>query len=214
MNIALQKVLSRLAPRLNYVAWSDALDAAFARFGLDTPRRQAMAMGQFLVEAGATFGSTSEGLNYVSAQRLLDIFPSHFPDLESTRGYLNNPVALANYVYANKEGNGDVASGDGWRYRGRGLIQITCRDAYAELANDLPMDLSLLPEFCETPQGAAMSGCWFLSKHGCPELADKWDINQVTRIVAGPSMGFASERLAYSNQICDALEYAAAQHTA
>ena len=210
MNTAMQNVLGRIAPRLNYARWDAALTAGFEKFGINTPKRQAMAVGQFLVEAGDTFGSTRENCSYSSAEHLMAIFPSHFPTIESTGGYLNNPVALANYVYANREGNGGIATGDGWRWRGGGLIDITFRDTYVAFAKAMKMDLSDVELFINGTAGAAMAGCWFLEVNGCLPLADEWDIEAVTRKVAGPSMGFAFRRETYSNYLRQALEYAEA----
>ena len=103
--------------------WTDALSAPMRSSGIVTVNRVAAALGQFSEESGG-FSVMQESLNY-SAQRLCVVWPNRFPNLVAAAPYANNPEALANLVYAGRMGNGDAASGDGWRFRGEGLIQLT-----------------------------------------------------------------------------------------
>lgn len=201
MTVSWQSALADVAPRLDVAAWSGPLADAFRVFQFNTPRRIAAALGQFLVEAGPAFSATSENLDYTSALRLAMIFPREIPDAVAAQPYVNNPVALGNLVYANRLGNGDVDSGDGYRFRGRGLIQITGRDLYTQLAGAVGVSLDTLPDWCATPGGAAMSGCWFLEMRGALPLADAWEISAITKAVNGPAMLGAEDRLDYANKI-------------
>ena len=200
----LAPALASAAPNLDW-SWGGPLQTALTHFGMTAPKRMAAAMGQFLVEAGSTFANTEEDLNYTSAARLLAVYPSHFADETAAAAYLNKPQALANFVYANRNGNGPAASGDGWLFRGRGLIQITGRWAYERFAADIGMSEQEATSYCETPAGAAMSGCWYLSTVNFNQLADAWEISAITHAVNGNAMLGAAQRLAYSNKILERL---------
>ncbi|PYM68074.1 MAG: glycoside hydrolase family 19 [Candidatus Rokuibacteriota bacterium] len=146
----------------------DPLDEALTRYTIDTPRRIAAFIAQVAHESG-DFRSTEETLNY-SWQALRKTWPSHF-------------------AYASRNGNGDEASGDGWRFRGRGLIQITGRAnylAYSQAIADATVMTS--PEQLALPPHAALSACWFWHEHGLSALADVGDeasFNQITLRING-----------------------------
>jgi predicted chitinase len=185
--------------------WVPALSAAFAKFDVLTNKRIAAGIGQFLVEAGSAFQEVVENLRYSTAQRIHDIFPDEFPTVASAEHYRNNPEALGNRAYANKLGNGDESSGDGYRFRGRGLIQLTGRDEYAEFGTTISMTAEQAAQYCETPEGAAMSGCWYLSSRGCLPLADVWALSKITKKVNGAAMLENGQRIAYSNAFLQSL---------
>ncbi len=130
--IPLTSALSAVAPKVDIGTWVPALNAAFAKYGLNTDKRMAAAIGQFLVEAGDAFAAIAENLNYTHADRLAQVFPSVFPNAQAAQPFVGNPVALGNHVYANKLGNGNEQSGDGYRFRGHGLIQLTGRAEFAQ----------------------------------------------------------------------------------
>jgi len=127
----LAAALHSVAPGVNTQIWAPALTSAFAKYDMMTNRRMAAAIGQFLVEAGANFHELQENMTYKSAARIAQVFPRVFKSEAEAEPYVNNPVALANKVYANYDGNGDEASGDGYRFHGGGLIQLTGRNEYA-----------------------------------------------------------------------------------
>ena len=181
------------------------LSAAFARYDLDTNRRMAAAIGQFLVEAGPSFREIIEDLRYTTAARICQVFHEQIPTVEIAESYVDNPVALANRAYASRNGNGDEASGDGHRFRGRGLIQLTGRTEYTEFGTTLDMTAEQAARLCETPAGAAMSGCWYLAAKGCLPLADVWALSQITRKVNGPAMLGNDQRIAYAETFLQAL---------
>jgi predicted chitinase len=183
---------------VNRDVWVEPLREAFAKFGLDTDRRRAAAMGQFLVEAGSAFREVVENLNY-SAERAAAIFRSIFPTAAAAAPFAHNQEKFGNHVYANRLGNGDEASGDGFRFRGRGLIQLTGRNEYTEFGNAIGKSPEEVSDFCETPEGAAMSGCWYLATRGCLPFADAWNIDKITLLVNGRAMVDKEKRLAFSN---------------
>lgn len=192
--------LHAAAPYADPDRWLPPLQSAFDKWGVSTPRRQAAALGQFAVEAGSNFGELVECMNYTHAERLVAVWPTRFHTVADATPYVRNPENLANFVYANRLGNGDTESGDGWKFRGRGLIQITGRDEYTEVAASMP---GMLPEdaadWCETPDGAAMSACWYLSTRNCLSLADNWQLTAITKRVNGAAMLGWKQRLASSN---------------
>jgi predicted chitinase len=197
--------LHSTASGVNTQVWVPALTSGFSQFGISTDKRIAAAIGQFLVEAGANFQEIIEDLTYTHASRLVQIFPTEFPTEAAAAPYVGNPEALGNKVYANKLGNGDEASGDGYRFRGRGLIQLTGRNEYTEFGATVNMTGEQAAAYCETPIGAATSGCWYLSSRGCIPCADSWNLAKITRLVNGKAMTDYAKRVAYSNAMLSAL---------
>jgi predicted chitinase len=164
-----------------------------------------------VVEAGPALNETVEDLDY-SAARACEVWPALFPDPAAAEPYCADPRRFADYVYAGVNGNGDAATGDGYRYRGRGLIQLTGRSEYAAFGRAIGRTPEEAADYCETHQGAAMSGCWYLASNGSLPLADAWDIDAITRRVNGPAMEAAGLRRQYSDEIVSRLrEYADAQ---
>jgi predicted chitinase len=202
--VGLADALRTAAPKVNATAWTPALSAAFTRYSMTSHREMAAALGQFLVEAGAALQDVRENLNYSTAERLHDVFPSAFPTVASAEPYVGKPQAIADRAYANRLGNGSEASGDGWTFRGRGLIQLTGRDTYARFAASIGKSIDEAASYCETPEGAAMSGCWFLSANGCIPLADSWELSEITRKVNAKMLGSA-QRINYAEAMLKAL---------
>jgi len=125
----------------------------------------------------------SENLNY-SATGLLKVFPSHFTQEQATQ-YARNPVAIANRVYANREGNGDEASGDGWRYRGAGLIGLTFKNEQAKYAATVGLPPEHIGDYLRTPEGAADSAGWYWATNGLNAVSAGGNMTAVTRVVNG-----------------------------
>jgi predicted chitinase len=194
-----------VAPHVNTAVWIPQLTAAFTKYLMTTNRRVAAAIGQFLVEAGSSFQELVENLDYTHASQIVKIFPKEFASEADAQPYVNNPVGLANRAYANKNGNGDEASGDGYRFCGRGLIQLTGRNEYTQFGATVGMTPEQASEYLETPAGAAMAGCWYLSANGCLPLADAWNISEITLRVNGKAMEGNSQRIAYSNAVLQSL---------
>ena len=150
--------------------WLEPLSNATDEWQIDSPQRLAAFLAQVLHESNHC-RNLSENLHY-SAPRLRQVWPARFPTDEAAQACAGNPERLANKVYAGRLGNGDEASGDGWSYRGRGLIQLTGRSNYERCGEGLQVDLLGNPELLESPDGAARSAAWFWSQAKLNELAD------------------------------------------
>ncbi len=199
MTTLTQAALHAAAPGAHADIWLPALQAAFDRWQFNTPQRQAAALGQFAVEAGPDFSELGEDLYYTHAERIAEVWPTKFSCPEAAASYTKSPQRLANYVYAGKLGNGDTASGDGYRFCGGGICQLTGRDEYTEFADMLGISVDAAADLVRTPEGAAMSGCWYLASNGCLPLADAWMLTAITRRVNGAAMFGLKERIAASN---------------
>jgi putative chitinase len=191
--------LAAIMPRVDAEKWADPLNEAMARFLVNTPQRAAQFLAHVAHESDECRRLT-ENLRYTAA-RLCQVWPKRFRTLDGAAAYANNPEKLANFVYANRMGNGDEASGDGWRYRGRGLMQITGRANYRECANALGLLLVNRPELLEQPVPAALAAAWFWESRGCNALADSnagdnddEDFVRITVLINGGRNGLAHRR--------------------
>jgi len=150
--------------------WTRVLNDAMDRFDVRTLHRVAAFLAQIAHESDE-FRRVVENLNY-TAKRLMQVWPKRFTSLAKARRYERQPKKLANYVYANRLGNGDEATGDGWRFRGRGLLQITGRGNYRATAQALALPLEDNPELLKQPGVAALAAAHFWKSRGLNELAD------------------------------------------
>ena len=167
--------------------WADALNQTFQRFNINTINQQAMFIGQCSHECG-NFKLLKENLNYKAAT-LMKLWPKRFPSLEKANEYAGNPRKIANSVYASRMGNRDEASGDGFRFCGRGIIQLTGHSSYFHAGKALGVDFVADPDLVSTPQYAALTGGWFWSTHNLNAPADALDYQKVTRIINGGTIG-------------------------
>jgi len=181
------------------------LGPALARFAITTPRRIAAFLAQAHVESGG-FSSLEENLYYTSPARIAAVWPSRFPSAEAAAPFARAPERLANRVYANRLGNGPEDSGDGWRFRGRGLKQLTGRANYAEAARALGRPYVAEPGLVAEPADAALTAAWFFARESCNALADAGDWDAITRRVNGPAMLAAAERRRRTREALRALE--------
>ena len=164
----------------------DALVTTCEKFEINTPERVAMFLAQIGHES-AGLSVMKENLNY-RADRLAVVFPKYFRDVNPA-DYAHNQEAIANRVYANRMGNGNEDSGDGYRFRGRGFIQCTGKSTYMAFANNMEMDLDDAVDYMETVEGAAMSAGWFWNKNNLNQWADNSDIVTVTKKINGGTHG-------------------------
>jgi putative chitinase len=190
---SLKQVLREMADakREEYVPY---LNEAAQRFEIATPLRSAAFIAQTAHES-AEYSRFVENLNY-SAQGLLNTWPKRFT-AEKALAYGRKPDRIASYVYANRLGNGNEASGDGWRYRGRGIIQITGKTNYQACGNGLGVDLLASPELLEQPQLAFLSAAWFWDSRKLNDLADRDDFVGITKIINGGTNGLADRQAYY-----------------
>lgn len=184
-------------PYLNY--WYDALNQLLPDYNINTPQRVAAFVAQCAHESG-NFRTLKENLNYKAAT-LRKIFPKYFPD-DATANYYaslpNKQEAIANKVYANRMGNGDEGSGDGYRYCGRGLIQLTGKENYTWFAASLQISVEEAAEYLQTFEGAAQSACWFWETNNLNQWADKGDILTLTKRINGGTIGL-DDRIKHYN---------------
>jgi putative chitinase len=159
-------------------AYFAPLNGAMTEFSINAERRIEMFLAEIAVESGQ-LRAVQEGLNY-SAEGLVKTWPRRFPTLAAAAPYAHRPEAIANKVYANRGGNGNEASGDGWRHRGAGLIGLTFHDNQAKCAAYFGIDVRAVGDWLRTPEGACRSAAWFWKTHGCNELADKGDFDGVS----------------------------------
>ena len=178
--------LRAVAPHLSageVEVWSGAMRPPMRSAGITTPRRVALFLGQCAVES-ACFTELSEDMRY-SPPRLCAVFPREFPTVDGALSYAYRPQAIACRVYAGRLGNGDEASGDGWKFRGGGMIQLTGREEYQRFADAVRQPLDQAAAWVRTPPGAAASACWFWGQRALNVLADGWDISEATRRITG-----------------------------
>lgn len=172
-----------VAPHADAAVWLPVLAPPMRSSGITTRCRVAGFLGQCAEETGG-FLRLEEDLHY-SSSRLTQVWPHRFPTLVDAAPYSQQPERLANKVYADRMGNGDPASGDGWRFRGGGALQLTGRDNYAAFAHDVGMPPDAAAEFVRTPPGAARSACWVWTRMGLNALADEWDLRTMTQRLNG-----------------------------
>ena len=177
--------------------WVDPLNETFERFQIVTPEEQACFIGQFSYESNH-FKSLEENLNY-RPETLMQLWPKRFPSHDEAMKYAHQPEKIANHIYSNRMGNRDEASGDGWRFRGSAICQLTGHDNFWHAGQALGVDLVANPDLARTPKYAAPIGGWFWSTHGCNRLAEAKDYNGCTRVINGGLFG-AEQRVAVMHQ--------------
>lgn len=177
-------------------AWVNAINMICPKYGIDNVPRIAMFMAQCGHESGG-FKFMIENLNY-STDGLLKTFPKYF-NLKSAAAYARMPEKIASRVYASRMGNGDEASKDGWKFRGRGILQITGKDNYTKLATSLMINLDDCIKYLETIPGAVESACWFFQVNNLLQICDKKDIITVTKKINGGTNGMSDREIRYAN---------------
>lgn len=167
--------------------WLEPLEKTFAKYDINTPERQAAFIGQCAHES-ANFKTLEENLNY-KPEALMRVWPSRFPDLPTAMKYAHDPIKIANKVYGGRMGNGPEESGEGSKYHGRGLIQLTGKENYANCGSGIGVDLLSNPGLLNTPEYAALSAGWFWNKKGLNALADAGDFETMTKRINGGLIG-------------------------
>lgn len=178
--------------------WVDLLNAAFEEYEINTSKRVAMFIAQVGHESG-DFRVLTENLNY-SAAGLKRVFKKYFND-DNAEEYAGKPDKIANYVYANRMGNGDEASGDGWKYRGGGLIQLTGKSNYLKYAKKLGKSADELCKSIRSIEDALRTACLYWNDNQLSSLADSDDVNAVTKKINGGLNGVADRKKRYEEAL-------------
>jgi YD repeat-containing protein len=191
----LQRIVQSKYPKAtaaNIARYLPALNSRLSEYNMTSPKRIGAFIGQVAVETGG-FSSITEGLTYKTEGRLRTVFPSLFPTLDSEKPYLGQPEKLANYVYANRYGNGDANTGDGWSYRGSGLLHITFKDNYERIGNEIGIDLAGNPGLLRSdPDTAVRASLQFWKDRNLNRFADNGDYRSLTGIINAGRLDFAT----------------------
>jgi putative chitinase len=188
--------IKHIAPlNKNPTQWCDTFNNHIEKYDINTPLRVAALLAQCAYESG-DFINLYEDLNY-RPETLMHLWPSQFPTLMVADEYKMQPQKIANYVYANRMGNGNESSGDGWKYRGRGLIQLTGKSLYTNFANYLKVSVEDCLNYIMYPDGAVESACWFWKTKSINTFADKKDINGMTKAINGGLNGLTNRKIKY-----------------
>ena len=199
MQITQEQLQSCIGNNPHLEGWTEALNKILPDYDINTPERVSAFIAQCAHESG-NFTALHENLNY-RAVTLRKIFPKYFPNdaiAEQYAGQPNKAELIANRVYASRMGNGDEASGDGYRYCGRGLIQLTGKENYSWFAASLEMPVEEVPEYLQTFEGAVQSAAWFWETNNLNQWADKGDILTLTKRINGGTIGL-DDRIKHYN---------------
>ena len=195
--ITLEQFQTIIPNNKNASDWYDALNNIIPKYEINTDQRVAAFLAQCIHESNQ-FLTLQENLNY-SAESLRKVWPSHFQTDDIAEQYARNPEKIANRAYANRMGNGDEDSGDGWSFAGKGAIQLTGRSNYQGFANVCGKDIILLPDYILTPEGSIESACYFWTINKLNGVADTGDIDKVSEIVNGGKIGMAERHSIYTD---------------
>jgi putative chitinase len=179
--------------------WYNALCQILPDYEIDTPQRMAAFLAQTAHESGG-YRAIKENLNY-RAVTLRKVFPKYFPTDELAAQYANKPEMIANKVYGSRMGNGDESSGDGYRYCGRGLIQLTGKDNYTRYAQSLEISVEEASEHLTTFEGCVQSAAWFWENNNLNQWADKGDILTLTKRINGGTIGLEDRIKHYNHAV-------------
>lgn len=175
-------------------SWYESMVGLAPKYDINTPERWAGFIAQTAHESGK-FKYVEENL-YYSAKRINEVFPKYFKNAgKSTKGYAKNPAKLGGYVYADRMGNGSEATGDGFTYRGRGIIQLTGKDNYTKFAKAMGISLEQAVEYASTKDGAVESAMWFWSINNINRFCDSRNIKSMTKAINGGTNGL-NDRIA------------------
>jgi putative chitinase len=167
--------------------WYIALVDELPKYDINTPERVACFIGQCAHESN-NFKILNENLNY-RWESLRRVFGKYFPTDDLAKQYEKQPERIANRVYGNRMGNGDEYTGDGWKFHGRGLIQLTGHDNYNAFATSIGKSIDEMPDYLATFEGAVASACWFWTTRNLNQYADIDDIETLTKRINGGTIG-------------------------
>lgn len=197
-DFTVEKLKAALPGIKNPEDWMASINKILPVYGITTKERVAMFLAQTAHESN-NWTVLEENL-YYRAEGLLKVFPKYYKSLAEAQSHAKKPALIANRVYANRMGNGDSASGDGYSFRGRGIIQITGKNNYTRASQGLYGDQRLLktPDLLKTTDGAVGSAAWFWHTNNLNAAADKKDVVAATRIINGGTNGLEDRKSKYS----------------
>lgn len=199
VELNLEKLKKCVPNNKDHAGLLNAFNKVFEKYQINTKERVA----GFLAQCGhesLDFTVLKENLNY-GAKGLRGTFGKYFPDDATAAKYERKPEMIANRVYASRMGNGNEASGDGYKFRGRGAIQLTGHDNYTAFAKDIGKTIDETIAYLETLEGAIESACWFWKKNGLNEIADKKDITLMTKRINGGTIGLEDRTKHWNNNL-------------
>jgi putative chitinase len=193
-----QDKLSQLISN-NVEQWFTALNENLPTYEINTVERVSAFIAQCAHESGG-FRRLKENLNY-KWESLRKVFPKYFPTDELAQEYAHKQEQIANRVYGGRMGNGDESTGDGFRYCGRGLIQLTGKNNYTKFAESIGMAVEEVPALLETFDGAVKSACWFWKTNNLNQFADTGDILTMTKRINGGTIGLEDRQKHYAHAL-------------
>ena len=179
--------------------WYEALVQILPDYDINTVPRVAAFLAQTAHESG-NYRAIKENLNY-RAETLMKVWPRYFPSMEIANQYAHKQAAIANRAYGGRMGNGPEASGDGYKFCGRGLIQLTGKDNYTRYAQSLEISLDEASEHLTTFEGCVQSAAWFWEANNLNQWADAGDILTLTKKINGGTLGLADRQKHYGHAI-------------
>jgi len=194
-----EKLAKCLSRNKNISALYDAFNNVLPKYEITTVERVAAFLAQCGHES-ADFTILKENLNY-SADGLAKVFPKRFPSAAAAQPYHRNPEKIANKIYSDRMGNGNEASGEGYKFRGRGAIQLTGKENYSKFAKSIDMSVDEAVSYCETIDGAIESACWFWKTNNLNTLADNTDIVGLTKRINGGTIGLEDRKHHFENNL-------------
>jgi putative chitinase len=195
-----QDKLAVILPGNQYIDhWYEALCKILPDYEINTVQRVAAFMAQTAHESGG-YKALTENLNY-RAETLCKVWPRLFPNMDVANQYAHQPEKIANRAYGGRMGNGPEESGDGFKYCGRGLIQLTGKQNYTKFAESIETPVEEIPEFLATFEGAIQSACWFWETNNLNQYADSGDILTMTKRINGGTLGLEDRQNHYNHAI-------------
>ena len=201
MNITLEK-LQKYLPKTPIAVLEqvyDAIKTILPKYGIEG-KGVLMFLSQMSYESNG-FNSLYENMTYTTPTRIVAVFKKYIPTEALAKSYVANPQKLGNLVYANRYGNGDVASGDGYRYRGRGIIHLTFKSNYKKYGDILKVDLVNNPEKAASIDIAFLIACEYWKDRGCNRFVAKEDVQGLTKAINGGLNGYTDRLLAYNKAL-------------
>ena len=199
MVLTLNQLKSILPSNKEVGEWLAPLNSCLEEYKINTPLR----IAAFLAQTGhesRDFTDLEENL-YYTAPRLMQVWPSRFKTLAVANQYAKNPQKFANNVYANRMGNGSPESGDGWRFRGQGIKQLTGRDNYTRWGKTLNMSAEEAVKYIATKEGAIESACWYWKENNLDRYADNQEFKKLTYAINGGYIGYEDRLARYKRNL-------------